>query len=341
MDEKKIFINGKFLCQRITGVQRYALEIVKCIDKNALDYDFTFYIIAPKKEYVVNNIEFKNIKIIHTKGKPNYYWEQVILSKYCRKNKPYDLLNLCNVAPIMYPGSCVIHDLAIIDAPKGYSFKQRFIYKLINKLNVKKYNSIFTVSNTMKNRIQNYYNIDNVEVIFDGYNHIKNIEPKKPDIILPDNYYFSVGSMNPNKNFSAILRIATENPDKNFVVSGMYHKSFKKMKFDVPKNVLFTGYLSDENLIYMYKNCDAFLFPSNYEGFGIPPLEALVSGCKLIVCNKIPVLQELFSDFCLFYDFNARNDLNFANFSVNTCYNIDKFDWNNNALKLLDILLRR
>ena len=65
-------------------------------------------------------------------------------------------MNLCNIAPVKYPGSCVIHDLGVIDAPSGFSWKQRFIYKLINAKNVKKYKNIFTVSNLMKNRIEEY-----------------------------------------------------------------------------------------------------------------------------------------------------------------------------------------
>ena len=308
---KTIFINGKFLCQRITGVQRFAIEIVKELDKIEQN-DVEFKIIAPEQQYQVNHLNLKNIKIVYTKGKPGYYWEQFKLSKYCKKNRPYDLLNLCNVAPIKYPGSCVIHDLAVIDVPNGYSWKQRFIYKLINKMNIKKYKHIFTDSNTMKDRIYEYYKgirKKEITVIYSSAEHMNNIIPKKPNIDLPEHYFFSLGSMNPNKNFGAIVNLAKNNPNDFFIISGKKHKSFNDIDLESLPNLQFAGYLSDEEIKYLYANCTAFLFPSIYEGFGIPPLEALMCGCKCVICNDIPVLRELYGDVALFADFNKINKI--------------------------------
>ena len=303
---KKIFINGKFLCQKITGVQRYAIEITKRLDEMVND-EIEFKIICPPKKFVVNQIEYKNIGVIYTKGKPNYFWEQIILPRFCKKNKPDDLLNFCNVAPIMFPGSCTIHDLGCIDTPKAFSWKQRIIYRLINKLNAKRYKHVFTVSKEMKKRIEEYYRVKNVVVTYNGCEHMIGVNPKKPTIDLPEKYFFSVGSMNPNKNFASIIRLAKENADLEFVISGKKHKSFASNDYEKLKNVKFAGYLSDEELAYMYRNCEAFLFPSNYEGFGIPPMEALVSGCKCVVCNDIPVLKEIYRKYCIFIDFNSEN----------------------------------
>lgn len=322
----KIFINGKFLCQKITGVQRYAIEITKELDK--LVAPNTFYIIAPSKEYIINDLTniLKNINIIYTKGKPNYYWEQWTLPKYCKKNKPDDLLNFCNIAPILFPGSCTLHDLAFIEAPEGLNWKMRLIYKFITKLNIKRYKYVFTGANTMAEHISNYYKIDKPVITYSGYEHMLNIKSVKPNIYLPESFYFSVGSMNPNKNFESIIKLAINNPNDNFVIAGGKFKTFNSMNVENIKNLNFIGYVSDENLVWLYKNCKAFLFPSKYEGFGIPPLEAYISGCNKIICNNIPVLYEIYNGIAYFTNFSLCSSLELS-LGVNGNTNVSKYAW--------------
>lgn len=336
--KKIIFINGKFLCQRITGVQRFAFEITKRIDE-INDPNFLFKLIVPSKEFVKNTHQYKNIEIVYTKGKPNYFWEQITLARYCKKNKPFDLLNLCNIAPIRYPGSCVIHDLGCIDAKNGFSKKQVFIYKFINRRNVKKYKHIFTVSYCMKQRIEEYYKVKNVQVIYNGYEHFNNVVVSKPKFDLPNKYYFAVGSMNPNKNFVSIIKMAHNNPNERFYIAGGSAKNFKKLQLDIPQNVIFTGYLEDSELAYLYKNCFAFLFPSLYEGFGIPPLEALVLGCKTVICNDIPVLKEVYHNFAVFIDYSCNVDLSKipSNPNLDLTELKNRFNWEKSAKNLVEV----
>ena len=334
---KIIYINGKFLCQKVTGVQRVGIEIVKQFDKMNLN-DIKFYIITPSKEYIITKLDLKNISVIELKGKPNYYWEQIKLAKFCKKNKPFDLLSFCNIAPVLYPGACFIHDLAWIDTPKSYSWKFRFVYNFIINHNIHKYKHIFTVSNVMKENISNRYKVNNIDVIYNSAEHIINVKEKKTNIKLPDEYYFSLGSANPNKNFKSIIELAKKNPNEYFVISGNKHKSFNDIECDSLSNVIFTGYLNDEEICYLYKNCKAFLFPSVYEGFGIPPLEALMCGCKNVICNDIPVLHELYDEYVTFVDFNKIDNLNveFSNKNYDINELKEKFNWERSAIKVLD-----
>ena len=333
-----IYINGKFLCQKITGVQRFAFEIVKVLD-NYQSKDLNFIILSPNN--IINKYCFKKIKINIIGGKGNYYWEQITLPKYLKKNKIKNLINLCNLAPIKFPGMCVIHDLGVIEAPKGFSWKQRFIYKIINRINIKRYSKVFTVSKEMKEHIQNYYKISNVEVLGNGYDHLLEVKENAPNVKLPEKYILAVSSQNPNKNFKSIINYALQNPNLNFVIAGCRHKSFKKEKLYVPSNVLFLGYVSDENLVFLYKHCSAFIFPSTYEGFGIPPLEAIAMGCKNIICNDIPVLRELYSNCCQFVDFKSKNYNIKLDFNISE-YNRDmvlkQYRWIKVANPLIDYL---
>lgn len=336
----KIFINGKFLCQRVTGVQRYAIEIVKRLDF-LCKQDIDISILIPDVNYLITHIELNNIKIITINGKPNYFWEQITLPRYCKKHKCDKLLNLCNVAPIFFPGMCTIHDVAYIDAKKGYNFKQVLIYKLINKLNAKRYKRIFTVSNTMKERIEKIYKVSDIIVTYNGYEHLSNVAKIKPEIDIPSKFYFSLGSINPNKNFQAIINLAKKNPLETFLIVGGNNNFFKKEKIIIPNNVRFTGYLKDEEISYLYQNCNAFLFPSNYEGFGIPPLEALINGCNKVICNDIPVLRELYSDYVFFHDFNHK-DLNLNKIEPKYIDNEklkSKFNWETSAIKIYNALI--
>ncbi len=335
---KDIYINGKFLCQRITGVQRYASELVKQLDE-INDERFKFHIIKPSG--TVNKIDFKNIDVIETKGKAGYFWEQIILPKICRRLKAETLINFCNVAPVFFPGICVLHDLGCIDAPKGFSFRQRVVYKIINRLNVRRYKHIFTVSEYMKKRIEEFYGVNGVDVLYSGREHIADIKPVKPLFIDKfQDYYLAVGSMNPNKNFKSIVRLAKLNPDENFIIAGGNARSFAKEKLDLSENLYFTGYLKDEELSYLYKNCKAFLFPSVYEGFGLPPIEALCSGCKRVLCNDIPVLREIGEGLYTFADFDKAEKISDIEFIEPDLSKLEKYSWEKSARKLLEILER-
>ena len=332
-----VFINGKFLCQKITGVQRYAIEITRELDKFVEPK--SVYIISPSKKYVINDLSnmLKNIQIIYTKGKPNYYWEQWILPRYCKKNMPDDLLNFCNVAPILYPGSCILHDLAFIEAPKGLNWKIRLIYRLISAFNIRRYKHVFTVSKTMSKHIADHYRIMQPIVAYPGHEHMLKIKPIKPNIDMPHSFYFAVGSMNPNKNFESIIKLAIENPNENFVVAGGKFKAFNDINVENVKNLNFIGYVSDENLVWLYKNCKGFLFPSKYEGFGLPPLEAYAVGCKNIICNDIPVLRELYGNYFYVIRFET---LSLLTHQVNNASNdlLIDYNWKTSSKKIFEAI---
>ena len=293
-----IVINGRFLSQNVTGVQRFAYEIIleldKIVEKNQIK------LIAPQNQVI--NLKLKNIDI-ERKGKfRGQLWEQIELPLFLKKGDI--LLNLCNTAPFIKTGVVTIHDISSIVDKSFYNWKFRLWYRLMNSIIVRKSQKILTVSEFSKNEILNYYKVneEKIEVIYNGWQHLNKTKSdkgimKKLKIDFKD-FYLGVSSLNPNKNFEYIIRLAKKYPKEKFIVVGkMNGKIFGDIELNNQKldNLIFTGYLTDEEIKVLYENAKLFIYPSFYEGFGIPPLEALACGTDILISNT-SCLPEIFGE---------------------------------------------
>lgn len=351
---KKIYINGRFLTQNITGVQRYAIEIVKALDKylddNKLNDKYKFEIVCPKnikQKLILKNIEIK--KIGSLKG---HLWEQIELPLYV-KNK--FLFNFCNCAPLVKKNQIVtIHDVAVCAAPYAYSKTFRIWYKFMYKILTSRLKKIFTVSEFSKKELNKYFNIplDRVEVTYNGIDHMKNIKPDENIFskfgIEKNNYILAVSSLNPSKNFRLILETAKILPEINFVIAGGTNSSvFKEQGLEITSNVKFIGYVNDEELVALYKYASCFVYPSIYEGFGIPPLEAMYFNCPVIL-SDIEIFKEIYMDnvlYCNVDDYNIikekilliLNDQEIKKLIIEKeKLLVNKYRWNNIIISLVN-----
>lgn len=165
---------------------------------------------------------------------------------------------------------------------------------------------VFTDSNYAKGRILHHYelNPDKFVVVPCAWQHMLRIG--QDDSILgrldlePGQFFFSLGSRFPYKNFRWVEAAARQNPQYRFVVTGnaMHWEDDGK---DAPANVTFTGYLSDGEVKALEAHCRAFLHPSREEGFGIPPMEAMSAGARCIV-SKAASLPEVYGDSVWYID---------------------------------------
>lgn len=340
---KKIYINGRFLTQNITGVQRYAIEIVKALDQylnnSSLKNEYKFEIICPKnirQKLILKNIEIKQIGIL--KG---HLWEQIELPLYV-KNK--FLFNFCNCAPLIKKNQIVtIHDVAVCAVPQAYSKSFRRWYKFMYKILTSRLKKIFTVSEFSKKELNKYFNIplERIDVTYNGIDHMKNIKPDENIFskftIEKNNYVLAVSSLNPSKNFKLILETAKILPEINFVIAGGTNSNiFKEQGLEVTSNVKFIGYVNDEELVSLYKYANCFIYPSIYEGFGIPPLEAMYFNCPVIL-SDIEVFHEIYGSNNIYIKnkFELKSEIE----NINKLDNMDliskKYKWDNNIEKLL------
>lgn len=350
---KRIYINGRFLSQKITGVQRYAEEITKSLD-NLLNEkkEYEYIILVPKN--VIRNLSLKNIKIKEVGYLKGHLWEQIELPFYSKNGI---LLNFCGCAPIIKKNQMItIHDAAVCVMPKSFSFLFRNWYKLMFYIVGKRVKKVFTVSEFSKKEINKYFDIplDKIEITYNGIEHMKTIKPDKKIFtkfnIVENNYVLAVSSLNPSKNFKLILEAAKISPKINFIIAGGTNSDvFKEQGLEITSNVKFIGYVNDEELITLYKYASCFVYPSIYEGFGIPPIEAMFCGCPVIV-SSIDVLIEICGKGALYCDVkDADNLINKIQQIYNNIINVDglieegkknikKYKWDNSARKIIKFL---
>ena len=349
----KFYINGRFLTQRITGVQRYALEMTKAID-DVISYDTKlqeneYIILTPKN--ILCQPKLKNIQIV-TKGVfSGHTWEQLELPIYTIDGF---LLNFCGCAPLMKVKQTVtIHDAAVSAMPNSFSWAFRTWYKLMSMWLGRSLKHIFTVSEFSKKELNKYYGIplSKISVTYNGLDHIKSLKADEGIIaresLKDKKYVLAVSSMNPSKNFPLVLDVARLMPDVEFIIAGGSNaKVFKSAGLDVPHNARLIGYVSDEELMALYRHASVFVYPSLYEGFGIPPLEAMMCGCPAIV-SDIEVFHEVYGDsveYCDFKDERLWMRVLKEVIEYTNCKKIDsdiicnKYNWNKTVYTLQNVI---
>lgn len=302
-----VVINGRFLEQKITGVQRFALETIKALDEFAASSAVPYILaVSPATPETAIPI-LKNISIEKPGSLHGILWEQTQLVSYLKKKKAL-VINLCSVTTFFYRHSLVcLHDIIYTLYPQFISSKNKLTrrwHMIQDKACAKRTLKVFTVSNFCKKEITDYFSInpDKVIVVYNGWQHF-DPEIKKDDFaekysFLKDGeYFYTMSTLKKNKNFKWIVDNAKFNPDKTYAVAGKIDvKKFgtTAAEYEAP-NVHYLGYVSDEDAKLLMKHAKAFLFPSLFEGFGIPPLEAMAMGTPA-VCSNTTCLPEIFED---------------------------------------------
>jgi glycosyltransferase involved in cell wall biosynthesis len=233
---------------------------------------------------------------------------------------------------------------------KNFSFLNYVWYKILHRRTVKACKDLITVSKFSRKEIAQYYNIneESIHVTYNGWQHINNVKEDKEilkkikEITKENKYFFSMGTLTKHKNMRWVIETAKNNPNYIFLISGFKNseKVYKKIGIESTDNVKYLGYLNDEEMKTVIKNAEALLYPTLYEGFGIPPLEAMAVNTKVIV-SDIPAIREIYGDTVYYinpYDpkVNLEEILKGKVKDSNTT--LDKYSWEKSARDLLNIL---
>lgn len=317
----KIGIDVRFWQE--SGVGRYIRNLTKTLAK--IDNKNTYYLFALSSDLKKINEEIKaeNVILVPCDIPWHSLSEQVSLPSFLGKYK-LDLMHFPYFSlPIFYKGPYVVtvHDLILHHFSSGkattlplplYKLK-RAGYKLVMHESVKRARKIITVSDATKKEIVEHLDTDPAKVVVthEGADDFKNFPYKKTK----EDYFLYVGNTYPHKNVETLFFAFSALNDakvKLFIVGKKdffqeAHKKSAELGFRNP-NIIFKESVDDGQLYGLYKNAIALVSPSLMEGFGLPVLEAMQSGC-LVLASDIPAYRELAEDVALYFDPRSYEDL--------------------------------
>ena len=301
-------INGRFLTQKLTGVQRYAREMVSALDRHLalghpLARDLELEIVAPPG--TVNDLALETIGFrIAGRGK-GHLWEQIELPHAARGG----ILSLCNVGPLAARRHIVcIHDVNTRLAPQSYSWKFRALYRALLPAMGAASTRVVTVSRYSAEQIARFGIAPEhkITVIPNGREHALRWRPRHSEATraaAAENTIVVVGSPAPHKNLSMLLGLADElaAAGLRLAVVGSLDAQVFSAQWTGPAQarIKWLGRLSDNEIAALLKESLCLAFPSYTEGFGLPPLEAMTLGCPVVVSDRAS-LPEICADGALY-----------------------------------------
>lgn len=319
----KLFINGTILDERPTGLGVYVKNVVSKLKEKG------------EKFTVFCPIDIEGVEIVKTTDKlktsykkkgglVRFLWTQFALPFKVSKNDivyhPFQYLSLFSRAKQII----TIHDFIPLYYPE-IAKHQYYYYKFIMPILLKKAYKVICISENTRNDVLKFYNIDSDKLvkIYNGYDReLFNVNNIREDILekynITNPYFVAVGAGYSHKNLETALnafsKIVNEF-ESEFVIVGKdsdYILKLKELvkKLGIEKKVKFLGYVPDEDLPTLYNKAKAFVYPTLYEGFGLPILEAMACETVVLTANNSS-LPEVYGEAAL--DFDAKDEKEIVN----------------------------
>lgn len=354
---KKCIFTGDWVLEQMVGVQRYAYQILLVLDRWIQEGKINLEVELVIPGNASWTPEFSRIRVIK-KGcirnkKEKHLWQQVIFPIYVRTARGIGI-DLTAALPIWGCDIYAIHDCIQEAFPENFADHKLFLQMIIVKRKIITRNRkcrIVTLTHDSMKEVQKYYHVpdDRIDIVSCGWEHMKNTDEdesilKKLGLNDGCEFFFSLGSKYKHKNFQWVLEIAKYNPKHKFVVTGtgVFSNNEDELKATIPINVIFTGYITNEEIKSLMMHCKALIQPSIYEGFGLPPLEALSVGTSIIVSDQ-SCLPEIYKDVAHYidpYNYNINLDELMDEPVNNPKIVLDEYTWERAASQLLNVLYK-
>lgn len=322
MDHPTLDINGRFLLQPVTGVQRVARELLLALDGLVAEgrVAVKLRVLLPAKGALVSPLPLRAARLERVGRLTGHAWEQLELPFHSSTNYLVCLGNTAPVLRLLLPGRptlTMVHDLSFKYFPEAYSWKFKAVYGAIIPVVLRRSTKVVTVSEAEQIMIESHYPFlaGSGRFSFLANGGISDVAAQKAFQETPigpeaRGYGLYVGSLTKRKNAQNVLKAAVgflrRYPDMRFVVIGATAQSFESVEISVPAEVEdrleFRGQVNDAETIYeAYRSARFLLFPSFYESSGLPPTEAMTFGCPVVV-SRIAALEERCGDAGLYCD---------------------------------------
>lgn len=304
----RIGINGRFLVAKRTGVQRAAFNLIRTlveIDRENQYLIFTGHGQAGRAEWNHPNVQIIESNLREGESFLNHVWEQFWLPILAHRHRVDLLHSPANVAPLFYRGTSVvhIHDLCFVVNPQWYSFTFRTVYNFIIPRLARRASRVITCSNNSKNDLLHFCRLaaDKVSLVYWAVDDIflrRNTDASSAHHIEAKGlgeFMLYVGSLEPRKNINTLIKayvqLRRNHPHlkPKLVLIGGESPLFADVQLrvkDYAGDIVFKGFIDDETLRAFYSKAALVAYPSLYEGFGLPPLEAMASGTPVITSDS-------------------------------------------------------
>lgn len=281
----KIFVNARCLSKQLTGIPRYLVEILR----QKIFQEADIKLLSPCKFFY--------------QGFKGHLWEQTVLPLKCGKDV---LWSPANCGPAFLKNQVVtVHDVAFLDVPETYNKKYVSFYKRMFPTLCSNAKKLIAVSNFTKERVIELLSVPQEKITVvpngvSGFNapSIPEINTVREKYKIPSNstLLLSVCTLDPRKNLDSLLRsfsiVRQKMKDVFLILVGGSNKNvFNSLHLPEVEGVIFAGHVSDKELGVFYHIADVFAYLSKYEGFGLPPLEAMACGTAVLASNIPPIME--------------------------------------------------
>ena len=278
-----VAVNTRFLSRRVTGVERYAREMLPHLG------DRLHHIPAGR----------------WARGAGGHFWEPFILP---RQILPDEILwSPANTGPIGVKNQILtLHDLSALEHPEWFSAAFSLWYRLFIPLLIRRVKRVVVSSVYMQKKIISRFGLLPQKVIPIPGGVSERFHPQQTHLPMPGRYLLFVGSVQPRKNLTGLLKaweqLSVHNPGLFLIIAGAKDNHFQRPKFSATlERVIFLGYVPEIDLPGLYAGAMAFILPSFDEGFGLPILEAMACSTPVIAANT-GALPETVGDAGLLFD---------------------------------------
>ncbi len=297
----RLLLNARFRGRPLTGVERFADEVSARL---ARDPALALRETSPARPLA---------------GLKGHAWEQFALPRRIARDEV--LLSLCNTGPLAVGRQlAVVHDAAVWDRPEGFSRSFRSVYQLLLPRLAKRAARVATVSEFSRRRLAPRLGLREEDILVLGNAAGPAFSPGPADPVASEGregpVLLCVGSMDPRKNLGRLLRAwlalgaAGRLPEgaRLQLVGGANPRNFAEVETIQGAGIEWLGRVDDDELVRRYRRADGFVFPSLYEGFGLPPLEAMACGCPVLLSNAAS-LPEVGGEAAVYFDPESETEI--------------------------------